>query len=130
VPRRALSRRRRRRRCCSTTARAALEVGVAFSRFQTRYFRGKYSGLDARVVSYGPCQTPTLGFCVARHLEVGRWDRDRVTPRRVNECRPPFDGNDKETSRRGRLVRLRARGGVCVTDNVCGRAPPRGGGIE
>lgn len=67
---------------CEANAVAArqeldLKVGVAFSRFQTGYFRGKFSGLDSRVLSYGPCQTPTLGFIVVRHIDIQNFQPER-----------------------------------------------------
>ena len=45
-----------------------LRIGAAFTRFQTLKLRERFEGLPD-LVSYGPCQFPTLGFIVHRHHE-------------------------------------------------------------
>lgn len=48
-----------------------LRVGCAFTRFQTQRLRKAFPEVLAdQMVSYGPCQFPTLGFVVERYKQV------------------------------------------------------------
>lgn len=46
-----------------------LRIGASFTRFQTLLLRDALSGKQG-VISYGPCQFPTLGFIVDRHQKI------------------------------------------------------------
>jgi DNA topoisomerase III len=47
-----------------------LRVGAAFTRFQTLRLQKKFDNLGSGVISYGPCQFPTLGFVVERWARI------------------------------------------------------------
>lgn len=47
-----------------------LRIGAAFTRFQTLRLQNRFGGLSESVISYGPCQFPTLGFVVERYLKI------------------------------------------------------------
>ena len=48
-----------------------LRIGAAFTRFQSLRLQKKFKGFDAfdAVLSYGPCQFPTLGFVCEREIK-------------------------------------------------------------
>lgn len=48
-----------------------LRIGAAFTRFQTMRIRDNVPNLNTNVISFGPCQFPTLGFVVRNH-----WQRE------------------------------------------------------
>ena len=48
-----------------------LRIGAAFTRFQTILLTSKISDkLSEKLISYGPCQFPTLGFVVERYKQI------------------------------------------------------------
>jgi DNA topoisomerase-3 len=50
-----------------------LRLGAAFTRFQTKRLQNRYDNLGNSVISYGPCQFPTLGFVVERHAQIQKF---------------------------------------------------------
>ena len=54
-----------------------LKIGVSFTRLLTWEFKDgaqlTFKMPKLKVLSYGPCQTPTLNFCVQRHQERERF---------------------------------------------------------
>ncbi|KAF7321880.1 DNA topoisomerase [Mycena kentingensis (nom. inval.)] len=47
-----------------------LRIGAAFTRMQTMTLQTRIGQVADKVLSYGPCQFPTLGFVVQRFLQV------------------------------------------------------------
>ena len=48
-----------------------LRIGAAFTRYQTMNLKPRFAELqEQKVLSYGPCQFPTLGFVVDRFLKA------------------------------------------------------------
>jgi len=47
-----------------------LRIGAVFTRFQSLRLQSKFEGLSDGVISYGPCQFPTLGFVVDRYWKI------------------------------------------------------------
>jgi len=50
-----------------------LKIGVAFSRFLTLRLAASIKRAGVRMLTYGPCQTPTLGFCVDQAEKIKKF---------------------------------------------------------
>eukprot|EP01103_Thecamoeba_quadrilineata_P000936 TRINITY_DN10828_c0_g1_i1.p1 TRINITY_DN10828_c0_g1~~TRINITY_DN10828_c0_g1_i1.p1 ORF type:complete len:959 (+),score=147.26 TRINITY_DN10828_c0_g1_i1:12-2888(+) len=69
-----------------------LRIGAAFTRFQTLRLQNKFDGLDENVISYGPCQFPTLGFIVDRY-----WAIESFSPEDFWSIHVTIEKKDPET---------------------------------
>ncbi|KAG7396429.1 DNA topoisomerase 3-alpha [Phytophthora boehmeriae] len=81
---------------CDARSEIDLRVGAAFTRFQTMRIQSRFPGLKKQkgVISYGPCQFPTLGFVVERFLKIQNFEREAfyyisVTHRQTDQSDGP-----------------------------------------
>ncbi|KAL8714181.1 MAG: hypothetical protein Q9220_001910 [cf. Caloplaca sp. 1 TL-2023] len=69
-----------------------LRLGVVFTRFQTLTLRQLGGDLaNDRVISYGSCQFPTLGFVVDRYFRVKNFVPEKFWSIKVMHCREEID---------------------------------------
>ncbi|CAJ1364501.1 unnamed protein product [Effrenium voratum] len=82
-----------------------LRVGISFSRLLTRKLRDE---TKAQSVTYGPCQTPALGFCVARHGEIEGFQPRKVWTPRVEASGLEFAWAGESTESQEEATKIRA----------------------
>ncbi|OLQ13062.1 DNA topoisomerase 3-beta-1 [Symbiodinium microadriaticum] len=102
-----------------------LKIGCIFTRLMTRQFlryaiekslakaEGRFRLRDQTCLSYGPCQTPTLWFCVERHKEIQNFQRQEFYKPKVSvnlDGWPlEFDWLQDQTFDAGRVKSLQSR---------------------
>lgn len=70
-----------------------LRVGASFTRFQTLSFQDWFPDLKDGVVSYGPCQFPTLGFVVDQYRRVENFIPESFWKLEVKHNKDGVDAN-------------------------------------
>jgi len=70
-----------------------LRLGAAFTRFQTLTLQNMGEELQNRIISYGSCQFPTLGFVVDRYFRVKNFVPEKFWSIKVMHRRDDMDIN-------------------------------------
>ena len=73
-----------------------LRIGASFTRFQTLNLRYVLGYQSKQVLSYGPCQFPTLGFIVERYQEIKNFKPEDFWSLKMKVKRPSgVDGEEQ-----------------------------------
>ncbi|GLD93421.1 hypothetical protein PINS_up002013 [Pythium insidiosum] len=83
---------------CDARSEIDLRIGAAFTRFQTLRLQRRFPSLQQKgVISYGPCQFPTLGFVVERYLQIRNFEREKFYFISVTHEQPDLPDSPKTT---------------------------------
>ncbi|KAJ7130832.1 prokaryotic type I DNA topoisomerase [Mycena crocata] len=83
-----------------------LRIGAAFTRMQTTTLQNTIAQVEKNVISYGPCQFPTLGFVVQRYLQVKNFVPEPFWYIFLSLSRPSSSQGSVETEFKWRRVHL------------------------
>ncbi|KAI9482671.1 MAG: DNA topoisomerase [Benjaminiella poitrasii] len=75
-----------------------LRIGAAFTRLQTINLRSYFSSSGNKVLSYGSCQFPTLGFVVDRYLQVQNFIPEEFWKIVMTYVQPTQDNNNNNAT--------------------------------
>jgi DNA topoisomerase-3 len=78
-----------------TRAELDFRIGAAFTRLQTIHLRSYFNTGDGRgkVLSYGSCQFPTLGFVVDRYMQIENFIPEEFWKITMTHVQPREDAN-------------------------------------
>ncbi|KAJ7693325.1 prokaryotic type I DNA topoisomerase [Mycena rosella] len=82
-----------------------LRIGAAFTRMQTKTLQDNIGQVEG-VISYGPCQFPTLGFVVQRYVQVKNFVPESFWYIFLSLSRPNSSQGNVETEFKWRRVHL------------------------
>ncbi|KAJ1911822.1 DNA topoisomerase 3-alpha, partial [Tieghemiomyces parasiticus] len=71
-----------------------LRVGSSLTRFQTLRLAPRFKEVNNKIISYGPCQFPTLGFVVDQYLKVERFIPEPFWQIDVTHTKPAAELDD------------------------------------
>ncbi|KAJ1977932.1 DNA topoisomerase 3-alpha [Dimargaris xerosporica] len=95
-----------------------LRIGSSFTRFQTLRISPRFKETERRIISYGPCQFPTLGFVVEQYLKVERFVPEPFWS--IAATHEKIDGTARFTWKRNRLF---CRWSCAVLYELCSTNP-------
>lgn len=75
-----------------------LRIGYAFTRLQTIRLRSLMAN-ERKLLSYGPCQFPTLGFVVDRYMAIKNFVPERFWKIDMEYEPPPGEGSTSSESK-------------------------------
>jgi len=99
-----------------------LRIGASFTRFQTLLLQNYLGSAGKQLLSYGPCQFPTLGFIVERYQQIKDFKPESFWSIKFKVKRRDVDGKLKQCEFNWKRDRLYDQAAVIALKEACEEA--------